>query len=105
VANSDEWLAMLTRLAECEAEAQPQESEPKNRKKKIEAFLKSLQDHGQPITRKDIWRAAGYSDATEFERFQRGDERTTNASETNFTRILDMNPETFLAVMKKIDSR
>ena len=110
VANSDEWLALLTRLADCEAEAQPKESELKNRnvtdrKKKIEAFIKSLQDYGQPITKKDIWRVAGYADPTEFERFQRGDERTTHASEVNFTRILNTSPEAFLAFLKKMDRR
>jgi hypothetical protein len=111
VANSDEWLSMLTRLAECgELEAPPRkprlEAKPANdRKKRIEDFITTLQEAGYPISKKDIWRAAGYRAATEFERFQRADERTTTSSEANFTRVLNMDPEAFIALLKKIDSR
>ena len=111
VVNSDEWLGLLTRLAECEeSQTQPKTSKlekgsANHTKIRIEAFIQTLQESGHKITKKDIWRVAGYADPTEFERFQRGAERATTTSEVNFGRVLNMTPETFMAVLKKIEQR
>jgi len=60
----------------------------------VDACLaKVLEKTGQRITRRDLWRVAGYSNATEFERFQRNDRRTTETARANFKRVLSMNPE------------
>jgi hypothetical protein len=40
------------------------------------------------IFRSDIWKAAGYGDATAFERWQRNDPRTSTQHERSFTRVL-----------------
>ncbi len=112
VINSAEWLAMLTRLAECENEEQPdpgkvarKSDDADHPRRRIEAFIQKLADNGYQITKKDIWQVAGYTEPTEFERFQRGDERTTKACERNFMRVLNMSPESFVAVLKKVASR
>jgi len=65
-------------------------------KKRIDAFIQQMSDAGYSITRTDIWRAADYNDATEFERFQREDSRTTSGCAAKFSRILDMTPEAFM---------
>jgi hypothetical protein len=49
-----------------------------------EVFLKTK----RRITRTDIWTAAKYKDATEFERWQRDDPKTTKAAVKAFSRIL-----------------
>jgi len=57
------------------------------------------------ITRTDIWKVAGYRDATSFERFQRNDRRSKSASEA-FSRVLKMTPEKFIQVLnRKRDSK
>jgi len=44
------------------------------------------------IFRSDIWRAAGYGDATAFERWQRNDRRTSKQHDKSFSRILAEKP-------------
>jgi hypothetical protein len=51
---------------------------------------------GRRITRKDFWTVAGYTDKTEFERFQRDDDRTTASATTTFERVLKMQPDEFV---------
>jgi hypothetical protein len=53
-----------------------------------EVFLKT----GKRIHRTDIWTAAKYKDATEFQRWQRKDPRTTPTAEKAFARILSTKP-------------
>lgn len=55
-----------------------------------------LQRTGKRIAKKDIWIMAGYNDATEFERFQRNDPRTTETAKANFHRVLGMEPDEFI---------
>ena len=105
--NSDEWHAMLKRLAVCE-DSEPHKlqladgaSKETATRARIDAFIEKLRDAGHPITRTDIWRVAGYQDATEFERFQREDDRTTSGSKARFNRVLDMSPEVFIEKRKK----
>jgi hypothetical protein len=54
---------------------------------------------GTKVKRKDIWLVAGYKDPTEFERFQRGDNRNQSATST-FNRVLGMEPQDFLKLLK-----
>jgi hypothetical protein len=62
----------------------------------IDTFIARLTESGRKITRKDIWTVAGYKNRTEFERFQRGDVRTTRSATANFKRVLTMTPEDFV---------
>jgi hypothetical protein len=67
-----------------------------DRRAAINAFILNVTKSGRRITRKDIWTVAGYHDPTEFERFQRGDSRTTKSATTAFDRVLGMKPEAFI---------
>ncbi len=67
----------------------------------IDAFISKLADAGRKITRKNIWTVAGYTNATEFERFQRGDTRTTQSAAAAFNRVLSMKPENFIGLLDK----
>jgi hypothetical protein len=44
------------------------------------------------ITRSDIWKAAGYKEATAFERWQRNDHRSSKSDDRAFTRVLTEKP-------------
>ncbi len=67
----------------------------------INAFISKLAEAGRKITRKNIWTVAGYTNATEFERFQRGDTRTTQSAAAAFKRVLGMSPEAFIGLLDK----
>ncbi len=67
----------------------------------IDAFISKLAEAGRKITRKNIWTVAGYTNATEFERFQRGDTRTTQSAAAAFKRVLGMTPEAFIGLLDK----
>ena len=70
------------------------------RKAVIEEFIEKMTEAGHKCSKKDIWTAAGYTDATEFERFQRNDSRATKSAAKNFTRVLNMTPEEFIKLLK-----
>jgi hypothetical protein len=70
----------------------------------IDQFILTVGAAGRRISRKDIWTVAGYKERTEFERFQREDSRLTDSARNNFTRTLNMLPEAFIAILKKIES-
>jgi hypothetical protein len=72
-----------------------------DRRAEVDRFISNVRDAGRKITRKDIWTGAGYQDATEFERFQRGDERTTKSAIANFNRVLNTKPEDFIRALQK----
>lgn len=62
----------------------------------VDAFIEQvLVVTGKRIRRTDIWKAAGYEDATEFERFQRNS-RTSPAVISKFMKILRMTPAKFM---------
>lgn len=88
-------------------EAEPQElaaerDEGDGPRALVEAFIQRvLKETGRRIKRKDIWRVAGYRDATEFERFQRG-KGATAGSTTKFTRLLQLTPTEFLARLSRL---
>ena len=67
----------------------------------IDSFIFKLAEAGRKITRKNIWKVAGYTNATEFERFQRGDTRTTQSAAAAFKRVLGMTPEAFVGLLDK----
>lgn len=68
----------------------------------INSFISKVErEKGYKPTRTDIWTAAGYKDATEFERFQRNDERTTTAATLAFRRVLEMDPKDFIERLEK----
>lgn len=80
--------------------AQAVDVAPANRKAAVDAFIDVVTDAtGRRIKRKEIWAAAGYNDATEFQRFQRGDARTTKRATAAFNRVLKMSPEDFLKLL------
>jgi hypothetical protein len=56
---------------------------------------------GHTISRTAIWPVAGYRNATEFERFQRDDQRTTRSAATAFNRLLSKTPEKFIEDLDK----
>ena len=63
------------------------------RRARVEAYRQDvLEKTGNRITRKEIWRKAGYESATEFQRWQRNDPRTTLTANRNFERILSEKP-------------
>ncbi len=72
-----------------------------NQLSRIEAFISKMDVAGHHITRTNIWKVAGYKDATEFQRFQRGDPRTTRSATGNFNRVLLMSPEAFMQALEK----
>ncbi len=67
----------------------------------VDAFISKLSDAGRKITRKQIWTVVGYTNATEFERFQRGDNRTTQSAAAAFNRVLNMKPADFIELLGK----
>jgi len=76
--------------------------EPSSPRQRIERFILRMAASGTKVKRKDIWRAAGYKNPTEFERFQRGDARNKSAI-SNFNRVLKMKPQDFLELLSKRD--
>ena len=72
-----------------------------DRRAAINAFILKVTESGRKITRKDIWTVAGYKVATEFQRFQRNDLRTTVSATIAFNRVLSMKPEDFIRSLEK----
>jgi hypothetical protein len=72
-----------------------------DRRAVIDAFISKLAATGRKVTRKNIWTVAGYTNRTEFERFQSDNPRTTAAATKNFERVLKMSPEEFLALLRR----
>ncbi len=65
----------------------------KQRRAAVDAYIEEVRDKtGRVITRKEFWATAKYSDATEFERWQRNDPNTTRAACQAFERILTHKP-------------
>jgi len=61
-----------------------------DRRAMIDVFISKLAEAGRKILRKDIWTVAGYKNATEFERFQRGDARTTRSAAAALSDVLQL---------------
>ena len=59
----------------------------------VDAYIEEvLAATGQRINRRMFWKAAGYKHPTDFERWQRGDKRTTKTARVNFERVLRTKP-------------
>jgi hypothetical protein len=84
-----------------EAERRAKEAE---RRAKVDMFISRVGKF-RAITRKDIWTVGNYKDPTEFERWQRAAERTTESANQNFTRVLNMTPESFIAALKTLEEK
>lgn len=68
-------------------------SNDRDRRAMVDAYIQEvLRVRQKRITRTDIWREAGYSSRTEFERWERHDRRATRAANENFSRILSQKP-------------
>ena len=66
----------------------------------VNAFIERvLEEKGERINRTEFWRVAGYTEATQFERWQRGD-RVSAGSATKFNKVLKLRPEEFLERLK-----
>jgi hypothetical protein len=75
---------------------------PTDRRALVDSFINRVAAQtGRRITRMDIWRAAGYTNRCEFERWQRRDPRTCQSAAINFSRILTMNAESFISLLGK----
>lgn len=69
-------------------------------RERVEKFMLTvLFETGARISKEDIWRAAGYTERTEFQKFQRG-EGTPTAIE-NFDRVLCLVPKAFTDLRAK----
>ena len=70
------------------------ESKLEDRRAMVNAYIAEVLDKtGKRITRKDIWRKAGYNSRTEFERWERKDAaRPNRAAAEAFNRILREKP-------------
>lgn len=106
VVNSDECREMLKQLAACETERHKSPREVRandniSRRQQIEAFIQKMLAAGHKVAKKDIWRVAGYKHRTEFERFQREDNRTTTTAAAAFNRVLNMSPDSFMETLAK----
>jgi hypothetical protein len=60
-----------------------------------------FRETGVKVTRTMIWRAAGYRNRTEFERWQASHPKATPTANQNFRRLLSMAPTEFIAILTK----
>jgi hypothetical protein len=74
--------------------AQSADSKLTDRRSTVKAYIEEVRGKtGRRITKKDIWKEAGYQTRTEFERWERQDPKHRNkAAEENFARILREKP-------------
>jgi len=77
--------------------AETAQSAAADRRAMVDAYIEEVRfKKSKRITRKDIWTAAGYKTRTEFERWQRQDQKHRNrAAERIFARILYEKPGAF----------
>ena len=124
VVNSDEWKKFVDEIARVHsaaakdssnieeplgpAPAQPSpatvvnDGNMKDRKIVIDAFIAKVEcEEGKKITRKDISTVAGYTDRTEFQRFQCGHKKATPTSKQKFDRVLAMESQAFIQALNK----
>lgn len=74
-------------------EAQAGTTVAQQRRAAVNAYIEEVRlETQQRITRKEFWTAAGYDDATEFERWQRDDPKTNKAARRAFDRVLTKKP-------------
>jgi hypothetical protein len=64
----------------------------RERRQAVDAYIAECRQAGVRITRKDVWKKAGYSTRSEFERWQRNDSRVNRTAGENITRVLTEKP-------------
>lgn len=73
-----------------------------DRRARVDAFLAHMSDVlPRRFNRSDVWRAAGYTDPSQFKRWQRRELISPGAA-VRFERVLEMDPETFLGKVRRI---
>jgi hypothetical protein len=69
-------------------------------RERVEAFLAAASGLAESkVTKAMFWRAAGYTEATQFEDFQEDRPRTTKIARQNFERQLAMSPDRFIGLL------
>jgi hypothetical protein len=82
--------------------AEPDGGDSTKERAQVDRFIESvLTGTGTRITRTDIWRVAGYTEATQFERFQRG-KGASAGSIAKFSAILKLTPAEFLERLRRL---
>ena len=67
----------------------PEDATREQKAQAVKAFLTEAQAAtGERFLKKDIWRAAGYKSATEFQRWQQNHSRATETADRNIRRVL-----------------
>jgi hypothetical protein len=80
-------------LLDIDSQRLPDLKDASSRRASVDRYIADvLAQTGKRITRIDIWKKAGYADATEFERWQRGDQKQSKAAGENLRRILTDKP-------------
>ena len=75
------------------------------RREKIDRFIAAILAEGHAISRRDIWRVAGYKNRTEFERYQRDAKPQNVKAVRTFEAILSLSPKDFLLRLEKLAPR
>jgi hypothetical protein len=89
-------------------QSEPEGDTTGSRRARVNAFLNRVRSEtGMAVhaNRTDLWQVAGYNDATEFQRWQRGDRRTTAGAKAKFERILRMTTVEFTEQLNRIHHR
>jgi hypothetical protein len=76
-----------------------------DRRVKIREFMEKTSPafrsaFGRNITKKDLWSAVGYREATEFERFQKNAQPPNDSATERFSKLLNLSPEDFVKRIK-----
>lgn len=72
----------------------------RRRRASVDSLISKTLAIGTKIHRNDIWKIAGYINASEFERYQRCDKRATKTAIRAFDEVLALTPEEFLNRLK-----
>lgn len=86
------------------AKVPPSSETAESRKDRIDRFIAELLAHGRSVTRKDIWRVAGYTNRTEFERFQRYAKPENKSATRKFDSILNLTTHQFISRLERVVS-
>jgi len=78
------------------------EDSESSRRATIDQFLEACSSIGPyKINRTHMWKAAGHTQARQFQHWQAADGHATDADEVNFRRILSMQPAEFVTLLKR----
>jgi hypothetical protein len=77
---------------------------PEDRRLLVDRFIERvLAERGVTITRKDVWQVAGYTEATEFERWQRHHAGYPDGcgADVRFRKVLNLTPVEFISRLRR----